>query len=877
MRLRRFEVKNFRKLGHEVVEGIQDGLNVIVGDNEAGKSTLLAAMRAALFERHRVTGATADEMQPFGESVRPEVWLDFEIKGQSWKLHKAFCQKPEATLTGPDGRITGDQVEERLAELLGFTPPGKGGSDPEKHHGAYSLLWVEQGQAHQSLRIGAGRESVASAIENEVGQVMGGERGRALLASAEKRKAGFWTKTERARGEWKDLQEEIVGLQDHIGKLELELASYDDKVDDLDRKQTILGRYREEKRLERAQQALEEAVRVKAETDQLAQIAREAATQQQLALVERDNAKARLETRQRLVVALDAAGKALEAARSASDEVGAVLESRRTDSDEAVATLATRRVEHARLAARATAIEATLSRRRAREELGQMEARRKDCETAETARREARAAADAITITQDRVEALEKLQEKVDQARVRLQAASVRIAFTPEGARSASLDGTPLDPSSDLRIGHDAELVLEGYGRLRIQPGGGVDELARAAGAAEQALKAELTALGLPSLSKARSELQRKAALLKEAGHQKSLACLHAPDGLEALLQAIDSRRRLIEASLPQGATEVEDATEIALLEARQARDAAASAVRSAEDAAAAADKERLGAERDVATYLERVAGRERDHEEASSELAGDRDDADDQALQDLLATKEEALSLRSREEAAARTALEAADPEVVCLTWEQARDSEKQIRAEMDDLDRAASRLRIELETLGRDGVGEQLADLQGRLAFKTKQVEAREQEAAATKLLYDVLSQAQRESKDRWLGPVRQRVEPYLRILHPNTDIVLHDDTLELDGFIRNGKKEPFVSLSMGAREQVAVITRIALADILRGTGQPSVVILDDALVNTDEERLRRMHLVLRKASENLQVLIMTCRERDFYNIGGRLIRLH
>jgi len=78
------------------------------------------------------------------------------------------------------------------------------------------------------------------------------------------------------------------------------------------------------------------------------------------------------------------------------------------------------------------------------------------------------------------------------------------------------------------------------------------------------------------------------------------------------------------------------------------------------------------------------------------------------------------------------------------------------------------------------------------------------------------------------------------------------------------------------MGAREQVAVITRLALADILKSSNLPSAVILDDALVNSDEKRLKRMHLVLRKAAENLQVLILTCRERDFLTIGGKLVRI-
>lgn len=38
----------------------------------------------------------------------------------------------------------------------------------------------------------------------------------------------------------------------------------------------------------------------------------------------------------------------------------------------------------------------------------------------------------------------------------------------------------------------------------------------------------------------------------------------------------------------------------------------------------------------------------------------------------------------------------------------------------------------------------------------------------------------------------------------------------------------------------------------------------------------RLKRMHLVLRKAATNLRVLILTCRERDFHQIGGKFARI-
>ncbi|OYX47057.1 MAG: hypothetical protein B7Y90_13900, partial [Alphaproteobacteria bacterium 32-64-14] len=140
MKIRRIEVRDFRKLRHVIVDDLKDGLNVVVGDNEAGKSTLLAAMRACLFERHRVSGQAAASMQPYGQTVRPEITIDFEIGGHSWRLHKAFCQRPEAELSSVGERKTGDAVEERLAELFGFSPPGKGQSKPEEHQGIHGLL-----------------------------------------------------------------------------------------------------------------------------------------------------------------------------------------------------------------------------------------------------------------------------------------------------------------------------------------------------------------------------------------------------------------------------------------------------------------------------------------------------------------------------------------------------------------------------------------------------------------------------------------------------------------------------------------------------------------------------------------------------------------
>jgi uncharacterized protein YhaN len=72
------------------------------------------------------------------------------------------------------------------------------------------------------------------------------------------------------------------------------------------------------------------------------------------------------------------------------------------------------------------------------------------------------------------------------------------------------------------------------------------------------------------------------------------------------------------------------------------------------------------------------------------------------------------------------------------------------------------------------------------------------------------------------------------------------------------------------------LAILTRLAFADFLRQKGQPAAVILDDALAYSDCDRFDRMQLVLRKASRNLQVIVLTCRERDYIGRGLPTVRL-
>ena len=179
--------------------------------------------------------------------------------------------------------------------------------------------------------------------------------------------------------------------------------------------------------------------------------------------------------------------------------------------------------------------------------------------------------------------------------------------------------------------------------------------------------------------------------------------------------------------------------------------------------------------------------------------------------------------------------------------------------------------------ELLGQRGLAEELEQKRGELAIARSDLERVEADAKAWKLLLETLRNAEQEAKETFLGPVRERLQPYLRMLFPETELRLSEDDLEIISLQRGGIEEPFATLSIGAREQVAVLTRLALADLLRERGRPVVLILDDPLVNSDDERFRRMELALRKAASSpLQIVILTCHEARYETMGAKIIRM-
>jgi uncharacterized protein YhaN len=114
-----------------------------------------------------------------------------------------------------------------------------------------------------------------------------------------------------------------------------------------------------------------------------------------------------------------------------------------------------------------------------------------------------------------------------------------------------------------------------------------------------------------------------------------------------------------------------------------------------------------------------------------------------------------------------------------------------------------------------------------------------------------------------------VIERIRPYLADIFPGANVWL-DERLRLQGLRGEQFDESFEMLSGGAQEQLALLVRLGLAEVL-SADEPWPLVLDDVLVNTDPARIRRVQKALFAASRGLQVLLLTCHGPLFDTLGA------
>ncbi|RQV59870.1 hypothetical protein DF018_30045 [Burkholderia cenocepacia] len=871
LRIRKIGINGFRKFREPLaIDGLSDGLNIVIEPNETGKSTLLEALRAAFFVRHNTKNQLAQSFVPHGEAVGPEIQVAFDVADSPWVVTKRFLRSPSVEVTGPQGRAQGEEAESRLNNLLGAVRDTSRGGDLATY-GALGLLWVAQTEALSVASPGQiVRDTISSSLEAEVGAIMGGAAYKRVRDRIEAQYEHYWTPTGQRRGRQNQAHERV----DIAESAAREAA---DRLVALERSFTELEAARARLKIIQREMADDTDPQTRRELVASLEVARAAAQILATRRAEQESVNGKLKNLEDLQrrhqesdVARQNASKALADVRRQRTTLAETLNEGR------------QRVVDSR-----TALElARAGRQNAREELAAGEerlrqirrgaaidaARKRHGEliTLETRYKEAKALA-ATAIPATTIAALEAHDRAVAEARAIVNAGATRITLSGV-ATGVTIDGEPMS-TGERTLTRETHISF-GDAELVVSPPAAAASAEEALASALRRQQGALEDLGVGDLraARARNEMARDAvADLRTLEARIEVATLadeviDLAAGAEALKLFVGELGDDIEEGrddLPDitGLRAVMNAADTMLARAEGAQDGAIEALRRIEEEDAPLATAEAGAASDLAH-----ASASLDAIENRAEWLGLSQDIDQlrQQAAEASVKLEEAVRAASAHDIATIT-------RKIELIDARARTAlEARTRLETD-----IARLEGTVESEGGAGLADRAAAAREEADAALMQLQRVTEEADSLKMLRDTLDAARDETSRKFVGPVVRRARRHIERLLPGCDLTFSED-LALESVIRAGVDENCANLSRGTQEQLAVLTRIAFADMLLEQGKPVSLILDDPLVYSDDARLDLMLEILGEAATRMQVILLTCRDRAFRHIEGNRINL-
>ncbi len=862
-----------------VVRGLGPGLNLLCAPNETGKSTLFRAVQACLFARHDSNAKETRALGCLGAQLSAMVEVGFSCAGADYRIEKAFLRSHAARLFKADRLIAdGRAADEAVWALLDLSP----GARPFEAS-AFGLLWVRQGQSFEPARPSEEAHALLSRmIEAEIGQVLGGERGERVSRSVVAQLALEETKTGQPKtgGAWKTAAERASATRHELDEVRATLSALEADRSALAMKLRERDDLADASALAQMQADLNSALGERDAAAALDQAAQKAQTEAARCELTYERA---CDKHQRLI-ALD---QRIAASRARIGE----LERQAREQDAVLsaqcAALAEREEALAELAERLAAAEAEAEAARA-SELAAKDAER--CRELRARLDQARELRDQIAqlqsarallaIAPDALRRLEQAAQDLDAAQTRRMAKVPQIAIRlgPAGAGKVRCAGETIAGPREIAALEPLRIEIADIASIEVSPAA-TPEDAQTVARARARLEGELAALGVVSLAEARERRAKADELATELRSLAAELAIIAPsangaDGVVLLENALSEAQARLAAFADKPASLFDqDELRKRRSAAEQARDARRREHHGLQIAV-------LAAGNDVAAEKIRHATLRADQTAAQDRLAEDLALCPDSERPDrLVALAAEAAQTRALFEQAQAEALRlrAAAPgaEQRCAIEARVKRLTQAIASRQDRLqsvEREIAGLQGRIASRGGDGLGERESELAEALPLAERELARIERRIAALRLLRDTIEDCRRAARDAFLAPVKRAMAPYLQTLFPGAEAQL-DEHFAIGGVQRSGTEaEPFESLSDGTREQIAIIVRLAFGRLLAERGQPAPVVLDDALVFSDDERIERMFDVLMQAAEKQQVIVLTCRSRAFRNCGGR-----
>ena len=870
MRLHRIRLQNYRGVTDCTVEFAADGVTIIEGDNEVGKTCIPQSLDLILKVPDSSKAKQVLDVRPVHRDAGPEVEVELSSGDYRFVYSKRWHRQPQTRLEILEPRreqLTGREAHQRVTAIL----------DETLDRALWEALCIEQGtelalplfdvpSLGRALDAAAGGDSTAGR-EDDLWDRICTERER------------YWTPTGQPKADRKSVERELADARETTAELAARLEEIARDVTEVDR------RLADEKRLVDAREASQqEENELQERWNLLEQCRRDVesfAATHGAAVERRDRIDGETQRRAEQIQTLaDRAGE-LSALKSEAGEAAPALaaivaHSAATDA-ELAETLAVFR------AAEADARRAVDDRDylRQRIDVEQLTERHERVVVAQAALATAEAHLDSARVDDELVARIEQAHLGVVRAEAAATGAAASLSVTALSAVGVTIDGDEvvLDAGAEhlAPVVDEVEVIVPDVVRMRVRAGSGSADRAAELDAAREAFAGLCAQGGVADLSEARQvvEARHDAArgrteavkVMKQDLRDLTLDILRSK--VEGLSRRIElyAAERPAEPPLPD---DFEEAKRIASQCDRVVGELQAACDR-ARAAAGDAAARRQEAELDEAELVGRIANARAARDHAEGLLARARAERPDAALRGALAAaQQEADEARTQLEQA-EAALRAGDPVSLELLLRNTSDALGRAVGDFESNRERLRELRISLQLRGEEGLGARQNDALSRCRHVEHIHDRSESRAQAAQLLHDVFAERRQAALRRYAAPFTERIEQLGRIVFGPTFKIELDDDLQVVRRTLDGATLDVDQLSVGAREQLGVLSRLACAAIVSPGGGGAPVVLDDALGWSDPSRLARMGAAIATAGRECQVIVLTCTPGRYAHVGN------
>jgi len=862
MRLRAIHLGNVRKFAgrRASITGIGDGISVVSAANEFGKSTFFDALHALFFEKYSSGGKPVKSLQPYSKGA-VEVAAEIETDDGLFRIEKRFLSRSAARVFRlPDEALIAqdDEAERWISTLLGTAADGPAG-----------LLWVRQGlvglepdSKPEQARLTEARRDLLSSVSGEIDAMTGGRRMDRVMRRVAEDLKPLVTATGKPTGVWRALNNDITTMEGELAALNAQVTLLED---------ALSGRKQAEGQLTRLNQAGANTRRAAAVS--AAQTAYDGATAhagrveaaaqaRDLAALQHRTARGNLDQFLKAVEALDVAGvAALATTKTAEDAAteAARLHSLQDTAQGAKANAA------AAVANRRSALETARQQtaaRAARTRAQDLHTQLQKIEQAQDDHDKALARVTASGATPAWLQNVEAAKDAVTKQEAALTAQSVTVSVAYSGDTRVTRDGAVLPDREPVTLSGATELTLPGIGQMSLdlpQSGQGARaELIRC----QAALGDLLGQAGATTLRDARALAAERTEAKQEVGLALAILKTLAPDGADTL--------RAAKAIADLAAQAAHDDPLPPLGELEEALAQAQTLDQTAQNALAQANAEHTTA-RETA-LLAQVAAQAATSALERAQVDAGPAEAQDATRVDLIrvdAQSKQDLSIKS----GALEDLRAEAPDLATAQAEltRAKDAVQGAVTQHQQLSVRVAEYSAEIRTHASNSIEALRDDLSGQLESARADEARFAHKAAALTRLQTALEAERSAARDTYFGPVQAELKPLLAILYKDAGLHFDSDSLLPAGLTRADTAETFDNLSGGTQEQIAILTRLAFARLFARQGRHMPIVLDDALVYSDDDRIVKMFTALTRVASDQQILVFTCRTMAFADLGG------